>query len=213
MEERYKETFESWDKLASLYQEKFMDLDLYNGSYDWFCHLMDADKPVLLDIGCGPGNITKYLLSKRPGMDITGIDISPNMIALAKINNPDAHFELMDVRHISRIRTKFDGIISGFCLPYLTRADGCKLIEDACRLLNPKGVIYFSFVQDDTREFDCLTAGTGDRTYFYYYRLEDLKEQIRKNKCGDIKVFELAYRKSENLTETHTVLIARKISD
>lgn len=30
----YQETFETWNKIAGLYEEKFMDLDLYNQSYD-----------------------------------------------------------------------------------------------------------------------------------------------------------------------------------
>ena len=30
--DRYKETFESWDKVASLYQDKFMNLDIYRAS-------------------------------------------------------------------------------------------------------------------------------------------------------------------------------------
>jgi len=35
--DHYQETFETWNKIASLYQERFMDLDLYNESYDLIC--------------------------------------------------------------------------------------------------------------------------------------------------------------------------------
>ena len=78
--DKYEETFETWDKVAYLYQEKFMDLDLYNETYDFICNSILKDNARILDVGCGPGNITKYLLSKRPDFDILGIDISPNMI-------------------------------------------------------------------------------------------------------------------------------------
>jgi trans-aconitate methyltransferase len=94
--DRYKETFETWNKVASLYEDKFMDLDLYNDSYDFICNLITKDNAKLLEIGCGPGNITKYLLSKRPDFNIFGIDIAPNMIELAKKNNPAASFAMMD---------------------------------------------------------------------------------------------------------------------
>src|SRR5690606_3808601 len=100
-----------------------------------------------LEIGCGPGNITKYLLSKKPDFDILGIDIAPNMVELAKQNNPTAHFALMDCRQINQLDTKFDGIIGGFCLPYLTRVESEKLISDASDLLNDNGLIYLSFVE------------------------------------------------------------------
>ena len=96
--DRYKETYETWNKVASLYQDKFMDLDLYNSTYDYICETIPKEKARLLDVGCGPGNITRYLLSKRPDFDIFGIDIAPNMVALAKKNNPSAGFAIMDSR-------------------------------------------------------------------------------------------------------------------
>ena len=80
----YKETFDTWNKVAKLYQEKFMDLDLYDDTYDTFCAELPIENATILEIGCGPGNITKYLLNKRPDFRIEGIDISPNMIELAK---------------------------------------------------------------------------------------------------------------------------------
>ena len=42
----------------------------------------------LFEIGCGPGNITKYLIYKNPNYKILATDAAPNMIALAKKNNP-----------------------------------------------------------------------------------------------------------------------------
>lgn len=32
--DKYKETFETWNNVASMYHDKFMDLDLYNDTYD-----------------------------------------------------------------------------------------------------------------------------------------------------------------------------------
>ncbi len=69
------------------YQEKFMNLSLYNETYDLFCNLLSMTKPKVLEIGCGPGNISKYILTKNSNFQIHGIDISPNMINLARINN------------------------------------------------------------------------------------------------------------------------------
>jgi 16S rRNA A1518/A1519 N6-dimethyltransferase RsmA/KsgA/DIM1 with predicted DNA glycosylase/AP lyase activity len=73
--DRYKETFDTWNNIASIYQDKFMDLDVYNDTYDHICNAVTKPKAKLLDIGGGPGNITKYLLSKRPDFDIFGIGI------------------------------------------------------------------------------------------------------------------------------------------
>jgi trans-aconitate methyltransferase len=85
--DKYEITFDTWNKIASSYQERFMDLDLYNDTYDIFCSLIGQNAQIF-EIGCGPGNITKYILSKRSDLQIEGIDIAPNMIKLAEKNNP-----------------------------------------------------------------------------------------------------------------------------
>ena len=85
---------------------------------DLICNAVIKNKATILEIGCGPGNITKYLLSKRPDFNIFGIDIAPNMIELSKINNPKANFAVMDSRNISTIETKYDAMVCGFCLLY-----------------------------------------------------------------------------------------------
>ena len=61
----YQETFDTQNKVAKLYQDMFMNLDLYNDSYDTFCDQVKIKNATILEIGCGPENITKYLLKKR----------------------------------------------------------------------------------------------------------------------------------------------------
>lgn len=208
--DRYKETFETWNKVAAIYQDKFMDLDLYNTTYDFICNSITKDKAKLLEIGCGPGNITKYLLSARPDFDIFGIDIAQNMIELAKKNNPKASFAIMDSRNIDDIKTKFDGIVCGFCLPYLSHTDSLKLISDCYKLLNKNGLIYISFVEGDPNKSGFQIGSSGDRIYFYYHNLDDLKTQLFENKFNELKVFRVDYKKSETEKDIHTVLIAKK---
>ena len=210
MDNRYSETFETWNKVALLYQEKFMDLDLYNETYDFICSSLNKPNSKILEIGCGPGNITKYILSKRPDLDIFGIDIAPNMIDLAKINNPNANFAIMDSREISKIETKYDGIICGFCLPYLSQTDAENLIFDAKNLLVNNGLIYISFVEGDPNKSDFQIGSSGDRSYFYYHTLDKLKTQLLDNSFEDLKTFTVEYVKSETEIDVHTILTAKK---
>lgn len=208
--DKYKETFETWNKVASLYQDKFMNLDLYNETYDFVCNNVIIDKAKILEIGCGPGNITKYLLSKRPDFDIFGIDIAPNMIELAKKNNPNASFSMMDSRQIDEIKTKYDGIICGFCLPYLSQTDSVKLIMDCYNLLNENGLLYISFVEGDPSKSGFQISSSGDRCYFYFYNLNDLKTQLIENKFEELKILKVEYKKSETEIDIHTIIIAKK---
>ena len=208
--DRYTETFETWNKIAALYQDKFMDLDLYNDTYDYICSSLDKANPKILEIGCGPGNITKYLLSKRPDFDVFGIDIAPNMIELAIKSNPTASFAVMDSRQIDQIKTKYDGIICGFCLPYLSPSDSQKLISDCYNLLNKNGLIYMSFVEDAPSKSGFQVGSSGDRIYFYFYSLDDLKTQFVSNQFEELQIFKVEYKKSETEIDIHTILTAKK---
>ncbi|MBK8044287.1 MAG: isoprenylcysteine carboxylmethyltransferase family protein [Haliscomenobacter sp.] len=59
----YQITLHSWGKVASVYQDYFMDLDLYNDTYDAFCQAVYKPGARIFEIGCGPGNITRYVLA------------------------------------------------------------------------------------------------------------------------------------------------------
>jgi len=205
----YKTTFETWNKLAGLYQEKFMDLDLYNNSYDLFLKRVLKPNPVILEIGCGPGNISKYLLKKNPDIQIEGIDIAPNMIELAKINNPSAKFRVMDSRDIHSLRAQYDGIICGFCIPYLSESDCAKLILDCRERSSENAILYLSFVEGDYSKSGYLPASTGDLTYFYYHDLERLKKQLAENNFQLLDLLKVNYEKSDGRFELNTIMIAK----
>ena len=185
-----------------------MDLNLYNGTYDFICNAITKGNAKLLEIGCGPGNITKYLLSERPDFDIFGIDIAPNMIELAKKNNPKARFAIMDSRQIDKIKTKYDGIVCGFCLPYLSQTDVQKFVADCYNLLNEDGLIYISFVEGNPNKSNFQVSSSGDRVYFHYHNLNDVKSQLVENNFEVLKAFKVEYKKAE--TEIHTILTAKK---
>lgn len=75
-------TIDAFNQLATAYQMKFMDLELYDDTYDAFCQLVPKprdDGPIaIFEVGCGPGNITKYLLTQHPEFTVHAIDAAPN---------------------------------------------------------------------------------------------------------------------------------------
>lgn len=211
MSERYTTTLESWDKLADAYQEKFMYLDLYNDTYDRFCNLVKLPAARIFEIGCGPGNITKYLLEKRPEYTIDAIDASPAMAALAKQNNPPANVSVMDCREIGSIPQKYHGIACGFCLPYLEKTDCERLFKDCASLLLPDGVLYVSAIEGDYAASGWGTDSKGEhKMYVYYYDETYLTGFLKQNGFAITAVERIPYTMANGNSSVHLVILARK---
>lgn len=209
MEEKYKTTFQTWNKIADLYQDKFMDLDLYNDSYDVFCEQIKLEQPSILEIGCGPGNITKYLFFKIPSAQILATDIAPNMLELTKVNNPKVQTKILDARDIQQLMGRYDAIVSGFCLPYLSREDVVKFIKDTYTLLNKGGLLYLSIIEGNYSQSGYETGSTGDKAYVYYYESAYLENILQKNKYEITHCLRKEYPKGEEV-QVHLIIIAEK---
>lgn len=209
--DHYKKTFQTWDKLAKSYHNKFKDVHLYDDTYDLFCELIIKSEATIFEIGCGPGTITRYLLDKRPDFKIDATDVSPGMIALAKENNPKANFYVIDCREIDKISNKYDGIVCGFCLPYLSKSDAEKLIKDSALLLNDGGIFYFSAIEDEYSKSTFETSSDGQHTMFIYYHEESyLNKYLKENNFECIAIRRIKYPKANTETATHVIFIALK---
>ncbi|MEO8516774.1 MAG: class I SAM-dependent methyltransferase [Flavobacterium sp.] len=195
-----------FDKLATDYQNKFMDVNSYGSTFDVFCNNIPNENATVFEIACGPGNITQHLLQKRPDLKISGIDLSPNMVSLAKINNPTAHFEVMDCRDISSITQKFDAMMCGFCLPYLSKEEMTQLIKDASHLLHPEGVLYLSTMEDDYSQSQFKKGSSGDEIFMHYYREEDLTSVLDDNNFEIIHLQRQDYPAND---DTDLIIIAK----
>lgn len=209
--DHYQTTFQTWDKLAKAYHDKFMKVNLYDETYDLFCELLTKSESTIFEIGCGPGNITSYLLAKRPDFKIDATDVSPAMVELAQQLNPTSNFYVLDCREIDKISKKYDGIVCGFCMPYLSKSDVEKLVKDAGQLLNTGGIFYFSVIEDEYSKSTFETSSDGQHTMFIYYHEESyLNKYLKENNFDCIATRRIKYRKSDAETASHIIFIAQK---
>jgi predicted TPR repeat methyltransferase len=170
-----------FNKYAVQYAAKFMNVDAYAESLDIFCANISKLHAEVLELACGPGNITKYLLQKRPDLKILGTDLAPDMLKLAKENNPQAEFQLLDCRQILSLNRKFDAIMCGFALPYLSKEEAVKLIADAAETLNKNGIIYISTMEDDYTKSGFKKGSGGDEIFMHYHEAEYLQKALEEN--------------------------------
>lgn len=108
------------------------------------------DAKTILDLGCGTGK--HDLLFAQKGYQVTGIDISAEMISIAKTSLSSLKSEhfippkflLMDIRTV-QLNEKFDSVISLFhVMSYqVTNDDVIATLETASRHLNQEGIFIF----------------------------------------------------------------------
>lgn len=70
----------------------------------------------ILDLGCGPGNLTQRIA--QSGADIVGLDSSPEMIGQARRNYPSLRFVLADATRME-FNNEFDAVFSNAALHWM----------------------------------------------------------------------------------------------
>ncbi len=198
-----------FNKHAQAYQDKFMDVSLYQKSLDEFLSFIPTYAH-LLELACGPGNMTKYLLQKRTDLKILATDLAPNMLSLAKSNNPKAQFELMDMKNLSNLSQDYDAVMCAFGFPYLSKQEAIKWITNASKILKTKGVLYISTMEDDNRK-SCFKKGSqGDEIFMNYHEASYLKEALQQSNFKLLKI-DRVITQTDTETVTDLILIAQKL--
>lgn len=206
----YTHIIKTWDSLAKAYEEKFMGLNDYNESYDLFLSALKDERAELLEIACGPGMISKYLLTKYPSLKIMATDASPYMLQLTKKNCPAADTFLLDCRDLGQLSKSYDGILCGFALPYLKKEDMIALIKEISLHLNSGGILYLSALEGDHASSRSVKSSDGKNEMMnYYYSEQDLHKYLQENKLEIIHTLRLSSLTNPS-SPPQLILIARK---
>ncbi len=207
--EDFIETFQTWNDIAELYEEKFMNFPLYNETYDFFCYQLEKNSKVL-ELGCGPGNITNYIHRKRNDLVIEGMDIAEKMLVFARKNNPSCKFTLSDIRKFLPLKKQVQGIISGFCLPYLSKSEIITLVPKLSESLHTNGMLYLSFVEGNPNQSGIKVGKDNRILYFFYHELKEISSILISNNFQIEKIFEIDYKNSDHGIDKHIAIISKK---
>jgi len=94
----------------------------------------------ILELGCGTGILTAMVRELYPDAEITGIDISAEMLDMAS-SKPALHgvvFLVQDLRD-AWPEGSFDAILTSFCLHHVPVKDRVMVARRAARVLSPGG--------------------------------------------------------------------------
>lgn len=93
---------ENYAKLVNTYGDDFKSCQYGNKEsqkirFDEITKIADLNGKKVLDIGCGLGDLYAYFLENKVNVNYTGIDIVPEMIALAKGKYSEAEFKVANI--------------------------------------------------------------------------------------------------------------------
>jgi SAM-dependent methyltransferase len=176
----------AFHNLADGYQKKYLDLTLYDEFYGQFCESLRPGRICVLDAACGPGNVSRFLLRKRPELDLVGIDLAPRMVELARDAVPGGRFLVYDCRKLADLNRRFNGIICAFGLPYLSWPEAIDFFNAAWNALEPDGVFFLSTMLGRSEESGFQHCSSGDRVYVNYH---DEAEVIRSLTACGFRIF------------------------
>ena len=86
---------------------------------DVFLELVPPPGTRTLDLGCGEGRLSRDL--KALGHDVTGIDLSPTMIAAARAADPELEFHVADATELPFEDASFDLVVAFMSLQDVDR--------------------------------------------------------------------------------------------
>jgi len=204
-------TQNTYNKVAQKYWEKVRTTFQYNASYDIFLQELPLNASVL-ELGCGPGNMTGYFLNKRKDLKITATDLSPNMLKLASKNNPNAEYLEMDCRKISALNNTFNAISAAFIMPYLNLEASAKLILDCTSLLNSEGLLYISTMEGDYSQsgYEKTTFSSEDQVFIHYHQKDTITQNLKKNGLKLLQFIKQTSEEPNGHIYTDMIFIAKK---
>lgn len=149
------------------FQEKMMDKTL---------KILNTNKPRIIDLGCGDGRDTAYFREK--GLDVTGIDLSNEMISIARKKYPDNTFLQMDMRDTIFPDDTFNCAWASASIIHFPKKELSHVEKEVYRILEPEGIFAFSFKVGEGEGYEKTETMEDNERYFSYYTLEDIKKAL-----------------------------------
>jgi ubiquinone/menaquinone biosynthesis C-methylase UbiE len=137
----------AFDAIGERYDDAFPHKSAQIIATQWVIDRLSPGSRVL-DVGCGTGVPTAGMMVES-GLEVVGIDVSAEMLRIARHNVPAARFVAMDVLELDSSFGDFDATVAFFSLLMLRRADIPAVLGRIRAVLRPGGYFAVGMVEAD----------------------------------------------------------------
>jgi SAM-dependent methyltransferase len=189
----------AYDAIARAYEAKFGDeLDskpLDRALLEGFVALVGGG--ALADLGCGPGHVTRFLAARSP--QVTGIDLSPGMIQVARERAPELAFVVGSMLRLPAADGVWSGAVALYSIIHLTADERAVACREFARTVRPGGWLLVAFHVDSadfaSGEVNHLTSWFGESVDIDGYFLEPA-EVVRDIEDAGFEVMSTVMRRA-----------------
>ncbi len=183
VDRRTQELREAHDVLAELYAERLADaleeIPEDRAVLDLFCRLVrDAGLGTTVgDIGSGSGRLAPYLADQ--GLQPHGVDLSEEMVRVARRDHPAYPFEVADLRRLPFDDASLAGVLGWYSLMYLPPGDAPRAFAELARVVRPGGYLATAFkVGDDSPRRGGGTLDLGIAFDIYWHSPQEMERRV-----------------------------------
>jgi ubiquinone/menaquinone biosynthesis C-methylase UbiE len=128
------------------------------------------------DVGCGAGRVTVVL--DELGLDVFGVDLSPEMVSVARRAYPRLRFEVGSMLDLDIADGALGGVLANYSIIHVPWERRSAVFAEFRRVLRPGGQLMVTFqVGDDRRRYDTVDGLTISLD-FYRQQPEQVAELL-----------------------------------
>jgi cyclopropane fatty-acyl-phospholipid synthase-like methyltransferase len=155
----------------------------------------------VLDVGCGAGVPVARFLAER-GFAVTGLDLSPVQVALAREHVPGASFDVCDMRAVQPGAYAVDAVVSFYAIFHTPREQHADILRTLAACLIPRGFLLVTLGAD---AWEGVEPFHGVEMYWSHYGPEENRTMITS---AGLEIIRDVIDTSGD--ERHHVLLAQK---
>ncbi|MFD8464248.1 class I SAM-dependent methyltransferase [Streptomyces cyaneofuscatus] len=193
-------TRDSYDAIAPAYAEfsrgELAAKPLERGVLAVFAELAAAGGGGLpvADVGCGPGRVTAHLSELGLGLDVFGIDLSPQMLAVARQDHPGLRFEEGSMLGLDLPDGSLGGLLAWYSTIHVPDQELPRVFAEFHRVLAPGAPVQLGFQVGD--EPLRMTEALGEEVSLVFHRRQPERVAALLREAG-LEVVSRVWRERE----------------
>lgn len=141
--------------------------------------LVAVDQANVLDIGCGVGRVAAFLHER--GLDVRGVDLSPEMIATARSAHPHLAFDVAPMTELPVENDSLGAAVLWYSIIHTPPAALSDVWDELARVLARNGRMLLGFQAGDNDEVQRENAyGSSTTMTWYRHNVDDVVQGVER---------------------------------